>query len=133
MITPEQLAAAGTEHAHQTAVMCWAAINRATYPELVLLHAIGNGGERNVIVASRMKAEGVKAGIPDLHLPVARRGYISLYIEMKKPDRVNHKNGGLSDEQVELIALLRQHTNCVLVCYTWAEAARGLAGYLGAT
>ena len=40
------------------------------YPELKLLHAIGNGGKRNLIEAVRMKKEGVLSGVSDIMLPV---------------------------------------------------------------
>lgn len=49
------------------------------------LHAIPNGGNRNPETGARLKAEGVKRGIPDLFLPVPRpwNGYHGLYIEVK--------------------------------------------------
>ena len=33
------------------------------------LHAIPNGGNRSAVTGARLKAEGVKRGIPDLFLP----------------------------------------------------------------
>ncbi|MDE7389628.1 MAG: VRR-NUC domain-containing protein, partial [Lachnospiraceae bacterium] len=74
-----------TEAQHQTQVFKWAlqpAVRRA-YPELKLLHHIPNGGKRDPIEAKHLKEQGVKSGVPDLHLPVARGGYHGLYIEMK--------------------------------------------------
>ena len=52
---------------------------RLRYPK-GLIYAIPNGGQRNVIVASKMKAEGVLSGVPDLHIPIAKKGYNGLYI-----------------------------------------------------
>lgn len=56
---------------------------RAQYPELDLLYHIPNGGSRNKIEAANLKKQGVRAGVPDLCLPVARGEYHGLYVEMK--------------------------------------------------
>lgn len=40
--------------------------------------AIPNGGARNVVTATRLKAEGVSAGVPDLFVPELR-----LFLETK--------------------------------------------------
>mgnify|MGYP004433785991 CR=1 FL=1 len=39
--------------------------------------------QRDARTAANLKRQGVKAGVPDLHLPVARGGYNGLYIELK--------------------------------------------------
>lgn len=48
-----------------------------------LLFAIPNGGSRNIIEAKNLKAQGVKSGVSDVILLIARRGYSSLCIEFK--------------------------------------------------
>jgi hypothetical protein len=53
------------------------------YPALRMLHAIPNGGHRHKATAARLKAAGVKAGVPDICLPVARGDWHGLYIELK--------------------------------------------------
>ena len=70
------------EAGHQYAVMLWSQQPeiRKKWPELELLHHIPNGGSRDVVEAAHMKRQGVKSGVPDLHLPVPRGGYASLYI-----------------------------------------------------
>ena len=73
-----------TEHQIQACVMQWAEGQLARHHELKLLYAIPNGGARNNITGALLKAEGVKPGVPDLCLPVARGGYHGLYIEMKR-------------------------------------------------
>ena len=55
---------------------------RYQFPDVVIF-AIPNGGKRHIGTAVKMKAEGVRAGVPDVCLPVARGGYHGLYIEMK--------------------------------------------------
>lgn len=147
---PEAIAGE-SEHSHQVALFVWAAANFGNDPRLKLLHAIPNGGERNKIVASRLKAEGVRSGVPDLFLPVPapkyeklvnitdqiRHWYCGLYIEMKKPAArlkraPKHKwdTGGVTEEQCGwLDALEAQGYKCV-VCYTWLEAANEIKLYL---
>lgn len=72
-----------TEHQEQVRVVDWAAHHESRWPELALLFAIPNGGHRRKAVAAKLKAEGVKAGVPDMCLPVARGPYHGLYIELK--------------------------------------------------
>jgi hypothetical protein len=151
-MTPDKIAGvSGTEHANQKALLAWVAKARVfgiaaadddksygyggkTYAEetyytapclpLDLLYAIPNGGERNVLVAAKLKAEGVRAGVPDLHMPVARGGHHSLYIEMKKT------GGRLSDVQIRFIAALEAAGNKVVVAYGWKEAVEAIKQYL---
>ena len=66
-----------TEHEEQALVIQWAELHKRTLPGLELLHAIPNGGDRDVRVATKLKAEGVKAGVPDLLLPVPASGFHS--------------------------------------------------------
>ena len=63
----------GSEHEEQVALFEWAEWNKRQYPELELMFAIPNGGQRHVVVAKKLKDEGVKAGVPDIFLPVARQ------------------------------------------------------------
>lgn len=133
MITPAQIAASGTEHGHQCAVMQWVATGAIKqYPLLWLLHAIPNGGDRSKSVGASMKAEGVKKGVPDLSLPVAKysRGYFGLYIEMKTPAAFAKKDNGCSVEQVEWHRRLREQGYAVAVCAGWQAACWVLALYL---
>jgi hypothetical protein len=59
----------GNEHEEQVALFEWAAWNSSKYKELELMFAIPNGGQRHVVVARKLKDEGVKAGVPDIFLP----------------------------------------------------------------
>ena len=67
------------EHQLQVACVKWF---RYQYPN-VLIWATPNGGQRNVIVASKLKAEGALAGVPDLTIALPNQHYHGLYIEMK--------------------------------------------------
>lgn len=129
-IDPAQLARAGTEHAHQVALFCWAGNERVTYPELEWLYAVPNGGLRNPAIAAQMKAEGLRSGVPDLFLPVAKHGFYGLYIELKLFKYLNYANGGRSDEQVKWHNALTSFGYAVITCYGWEHARDTLISYL---
>jgi hypothetical protein len=112
------------EAKEQEAVFDWARLQECVYPELKWLYHIPNGGSRNKIEAANLKNQGVKSGVLDLHLPVARHGYHSLYIEMKS------KDGKVSENQDKWIKGLREEGNKVEVCYGTESAINALKQYL---
>jgi len=71
------------EHMEQVLLIAVVRIAARAIPELDLLHAIPNGGWRAMKTARWLKAEGARAGVPDLCLPVARGGFHGMYLEMK--------------------------------------------------
>lgn len=113
-----------TEHDEQVALFDWRDRCAPLCPPLGMLFAIPNGGKRDVVTASRLKAEGVTAGVPDLCLPVARRGYHGLYIEMKV------RGGRVRSEQRKWLAALEAEGYMTVVCWSWPEAARVIARYV---
>jgi len=117
------------ESQEQQALIQWAKLQEGKYPELQLLHAIPNGGKRNVVTATILKKEGVKSGVPDLFLPVPRitpftDGYYGLYIEMKAP------KGRTSENQEWWIEKLEKRGYRVEVCYGFEEAREVIEEYL---
>jgi len=112
------------EHEIQAEVIRWAKMYEGIYPELWLLHAIPNGGKRNLKEAVKFKREGVKAGVPDLFMPVARMGYHGLYIEMK------NKEGRLTANQQEWHERLKKQNYAVMTCYSDIEAKEQIVKYL---
>lgn len=116
---------AATEHQEQVTLFRWVDLVRVRHAELGLLHAIPNGGHRHKAVAARMKAEGVKRGVPDLCLPVASGGHHGLYIEMKT------RKGRLSNEQKRWANALQAQGYRFRMCRSWQEAATTIAEYLG--
>lgn len=118
------------ESAHQCVVVEWAHWSLARYPELALLYAIPNGGRRDPREAARLRQEGVRAGMPDLCLPVARCGYHALFIEMKRPKVDGKRAGVVSEAQQDMQARLRHHGNLVLLCYSADQAIAALRAYL---
>ena len=113
-----------TEAQEQMTLFSWAAMQSGKYPELNLLYHVPNGGSRHKAEAGRLRAEGVKAGVPDLCLPVARGQYHGLYIEMKVGKNTT------SDSQEWWIEHLRKQGYKVAICYGWEEAAAELTEYL---
>jgi hypothetical protein len=84
-----------SEHDEQAAVVQWFDLQ---YPKYAgLLFAVPNAGKRGYKTANRLKAEGLRAGVSDLMLPVARWGYHGVFIEMKTGTRK------MSDAQSEFI------------------------------
>lgn len=72
------------EHGLQCAVVdWWSYACRAYGLEPSHLIAIPNGGARNKITGARLKAEGVRAGFPDLALLTPRGEYHGLFVELK--------------------------------------------------
>ncbi len=74
-----------SEHEIQVSMMQWVVLNRKKYPGLEMLYAVPNGGKRNKITASKLKLEGVKAGVWDLSLDYPSGRFHGLKIEVKKP------------------------------------------------
>lgn len=89
------------------------------------LFSIPNGGSRDVREAANLKATGVKAGVWDLQLPIARHGYHGLWIEMK------HGDNDLTDKQCEWGDRMRLAGWKMVVAWTAYEAERAIADYLG--
>jgi hypothetical protein len=113
-----------SEHQHQKAVVQWAALVQLQYKELALLYAVPNGGQRHAAVAAKLKAEGVRAGVPDLCLPVARGDQHALYVEMKT------EGGRTTPPQRAFIEALKQQQNAVVVCFSADQAIRAILDYL---
>jgi hypothetical protein len=113
--------------------MRWSRLAEGRFPELALLFAVPNGGMRNLHVARAMQAEGVKPGVPDLFLPVARRGFHGLFLEMKRAGakpKSETARGPVSVEQVKWIEALRFQGYRVVICYGSAAAIEVLTDYL---
>lgn len=94
------------------------------YPELALVYAIPNGGARHKATAGRMKAQGVLKSMPDLHLPVMRGPFLTLYIEFKRPgDRSRSDQRAMADA-------LRAEGHAVIECRGVEEGLSTILGYL---
>lgn len=113
-----------SEDTEQVVVIQWARFQEQVHPELRLLHHCPNGGSRNKVEAAKLKQMGVKAGIPDLHLPVPKGIYNGLYIEMK------YGNGSIQKTQREFLKAAAKYGHYCCVCYGAEEAIGVLREYM---
>jgi hypothetical protein len=96
------------------------------------LFAIPNGGERHIAVAAKLKAEGVRAGIPDMMLAIPmvfakvefRHG---LFIEHKMP------GNGLSEKQSAASERLARRGYRAVVSYSAVQTQLAIMDYLQLT
>lgn len=97
-----------------------------TFPVLSRLYAIPNGAylARGAAGYFALASAGLKKGVPDMCLPVARKGYHSLYIELKT------ETGKLSDDQRRWLSELRGDGNYSVVCVGSESAIECLTWYL---
>lgn len=119
-------AASKTEHAEAVTLMRVVKLHEGKHPALRLMFAVPNGGDRHKIVAAKMKAEGVKSGVPDYILPVPRFPHVGLAIELKS------MTGYASREQKQWIEDLRAQGWRAEVCRGWEQAWNTVQDYLEA-
>jgi hypothetical protein len=115
---------ARSEHHIQTHFMVLVKDRLAEYPELWGMHATPNGGKRQYMTAALLKAEGVKAGYPDISLDVPRVPYHGWRCEFKYADNRP------SPEQEEWLAYLRAQGYYVTVKWSAMAALRDVLSYL---
>ena len=114
------------EDQEQQCFIEWCEYMASTYEGLNLIYAIPNGGSRNQLEAVKLKRTGVKAGVPDLCLPVARKGKHGLYIEMKRKE-----GGRVSELQKEWLEKLSGQGYETAVCHGMDEAIKVVESYYG--
>ncbi len=112
------------EHQEQVALFRMAEQASVKYPELDLLNGSLNGVRLTIGQATKAKKAGMKRGYPDIFLPVQRKGYAGLYIEMKV------KGGYLRSEQKAWLKRLKDEGYYCTVCYSALEAWDEIMAYL---
>jgi len=111
----------------QKAIITWSRTKLKVHPELKWLHSVPNGGKRDSRTAQLMVAEGVKAGVLDLHLPVPRGGFHGLMLELKRP---GGKCLAPSKEQSEYLEFLTEQGYCTIVSNDFNELKNHITNYL---
>ncbi|MBN3966294.1 VRR-NUC domain-containing protein [Pseudomonas gregormendelii] len=97
------------------------------YPQVFeLIYHVPNGGHRHKLVAMKLKQQGVKAGIPDLVLPMARGGFFGLYIEFK----ATVDPAAVSPSQAGCIRRLNDQGYLAVVCRGHFDAMEQIRAYL---
>lgn len=117
-----------TEHQEQAAVIAWwYAVHGKYRLPIFALFACPNGGARDAITGSLLKAEGVRPGTPDLQLAAPTPAFHGLYIEMKKIDGAKP-----SAEQEAFIKYLLSVGYWAAVHYGATSAIKEIEDYLSA-
>lgn len=123
-----------TEEAEQRALIQWADRTRlprgcgSAFTVGHYLLAVANGGARHKAEGGKLKAQGVRPGVPDLLFALPQRGrmaYAGLWIELKR-----QKGGSVSPSQREWHERLTQAGYAVVVARGWEEAVQQIRDYL---
>jgi hypothetical protein len=113
-----------SEHALQVALVAECDRRALHNPAWGNIFAIPNGGHRHPAVAGKLKAEGVRAGIPDLFVALPRHGYAGLFLELK------HGGNKTTELQREWIVRLQDAGYFVAVCWDFDTAIQRLIWYV---
>lgn len=113
------------EQAMQIALLQWAELVQVGQHTLAdwLTH-VPNGAGRSPVEGAILKAMGVKAGMPDLILPIRTSVYAAGYWELKAG------NEKPSEAQIERHAMLRAGGAYVTISRRWDDAGRDMLRYL---
>lgn len=90
----------------------------------ILFFHCPNGGKRNYREAIKFKRMGVMAGIPDFVIPVARKEYHGLFIELKRKVGSN-----TSDNQKWWLERLNAEGFRAVICFGFEEAVLAVEDY----
>lgn len=115
-----------TEAHEQMAVIAfWADFARLHRLEERLLIHIANERKTSPRQGAYLKAQGVRAGVPDLLLAIPAGGYNGLWLELKRS-----KGGRVTEAQAEMHKLLKSQGYAVHVCHGAREAVGVIVDYL---
>lgn len=95
---------------------------------------LGDDKKSRMIRSRMLTLSGMVNGVLDTFLmhsaPNAVGKWNGLFVEFKKPSVRTHKNGGLSDDQVEFAAQALAHGYQCRVAYSWEEGRDAVLEYL---
>ncbi len=113
-----------SEHQLQASYFDWVRVMEKQDPTYSAIFAIPNGGMRDIRTAVKLKKEGVRAGVWDVHIPISKDGWAGMWIEMKvKPNK-------LTPEQKAFGALMQDAGHKLAVAYSFEEARAQTLVYL---
>lgn len=93
----------------------------------LLIHIPNGGSRKNAFEGWRLKKQGVRAGVSDLLLPVARGGFFGLWIEFKA---AAPHDSPVSTEQKQWLAEMREQGYSACVCLGVDAAIAALRRYV---
>jgi VRR-NUC domain len=123
----------GTEHYIQVELFRWLA--RHPDSRSGMAFTISNGARTGWTTSKKLKAEGVRPGVPDIMIAAPSGGqngtklFNGLFIELKRP-RSKKNKPVVSPEQQRWINALREHGYQAEVCYGLEEAQAAINNYL---
>lgn len=92
----------------------------------IIFYHVPNGGYRDYLEAVKFKRMGVKAGVPDICIPIARKGHHGLYIELKRV-----RGSSISDTQKWWLDELKRQGYDVFVAKGAADLIEYVKNYMG--
>jgi hypothetical protein len=114
-----------SEYDSQVAVFQWAYLYEKQYPDLWLLNGSIMGAQIPPRILNKLKKAGMKKGKPDINLPVARGGYLGLWIELKRKGGPNP-----SQDQIGWLIRLAQAGHYTVCCKGSDAAISVLKAYI---
>ncbi len=109
----------------QTILFTWIDLQ---YPrESKLIYHVPNGGHRHKATAGKLKGQGVRAGMPDINVDIARGGYFGMRIEFKATPP---NDADVSPKQRGALQLLNDHGYLAIVCRGVHDAQEQIRAYL---
>jgi hypothetical protein len=111
------------EEDEQQALFQW--LDEHEDSRLKLAFAVPNGGKRSFREGKAQKLAGLKAGVPDIFIPIRTEEYGGMFVEMKR-----RKNGSLRANQRQWIADLNEQGYFAVVAKGWHDAASKISLYL---
>lgn len=109
-----------SEHQIQVALKQWFELK---YPNHRFV-AIPNGGQRNIVTAKKLKAEGVSKGFPDIFIPLIDDDCHGLFIELKTD------KGRATESQKDWCAYLNGLGYDAFICQGFDAARLIIESYL---
>ena len=90
----------------------------------IVFYHVPNGGKRDIGEAVKFKRIGVKAGVPDLCIPIPRKCYHGAYIELKRVS-----GGTVTESQKRWIKFLSGQGYYAMIAAGFEEAKKLLEVY----
>lgn len=100
-------------------------------PELNCIYAIPNGSYKTKTERYKMQCEGLRSGVPDIHIAVSRKPYFSFYIECKRYKEFRKANHNCSDNQLLWHSRLKEQGHKVEVLWSVTGMIKETKLYLG--